>query len=125
VEARAARMRATIASGSVEQHVIVRDRDVVGELSLHMDGSRLTFGICLAREIRGRGWGRALLETAITRATERGAPTLGLDVYAHNDVARRLYESRGFVEVGTDIDDRGNGVIFDVISMELRLGRDR
>lgn len=49
---------------------------------------------------RGRGLGRLLLETAIGLAAERGARRVFLDVRSDNEVARRLYLSRGFAEIG-------------------------
>jgi uridine kinase len=121
VAARAARMRATIASGRVEQFVVARGDEIVGELSLFVRGPRADIGTCLLPEVRGRGWGGALLDAAIARAPQRGIAVLALDVYAHNDVARHIEASRGFVRVGSDTDDRGDGVVFDVIAMERSL----
>jgi len=121
VALRTDRVRANIASGRAYTIVIERGTEIVGEISVVMRGLRSTIGMCLMPEIRGRGWGGVLLDGVIAHATQRGTVMLALDVYAHNDVARRLYASRGFVAVGTDTDDRGNGVVFDVISMERPL----
>jgi len=121
VDARAARLRATIASGRVDQFVVVRGTEIVGELSLFVRGPRADIGTCLVPHARGRGWGGALLDAAIAYAPQRGIAVLALDVYAHNAIARKLYVSREFVPVGTDTDDRGDGVVFDVISMERAL----
>ena len=51
---------------------------------------------------RGNGLGRALMEAAIALAKERGADGMDLGT-AHTDtVARRLYESLGFVFDGSN-----------------------
>jgi ribosomal protein S18 acetylase RimI-like enzyme len=47
---------------------------------------------------RRRGYGRALLEAAEREAQRRGADSIGLNVFAGNDAARRLYESSGYQE---------------------------
>jgi diamine N-acetyltransferase len=50
---------------------------------------------------KGRGYGRATLELAIRAAfEEHGAHRLWLDVKPHNERARSLYRSAGFVEEG-------------------------
>ncbi len=51
---------------------------------------------------KGRGYGRATLEEVIRLAFEVwGAHRLELDVIDHNERARHLYRSVGFVEEGT------------------------
>jgi ribosomal protein S18 acetylase RimI-like enzyme len=51
---------------------------------------------------RGSGTGRALLRAAIGRALDRhGAHRVWLDVKVHNERARLLYESEGFVPTET------------------------
>jgi ribosomal protein S18 acetylase RimI-like enzyme len=45
---------------------------------------------------RGRGLGRALMETAVRQARARGADTMDIGVDEPDLVARRLYESLGF-----------------------------
>lgn len=49
---------------------------------------------------RGRGIGARLLDAALAEAGRRGADVVFLEVRESNDTARRLYASRGFVEVG-------------------------
>ncbi len=56
--------------------------------------------VAVAEEWRGRGVGAALLDAALARARARGVGALHLEVRASNAVARALYASRGFVEVG-------------------------
>lgn len=49
---------------------------------------------------RGAGLGRALMHALIDEARRRGAAELFLEVRADNPVARGLYESLGFAEIG-------------------------
>ena len=49
---------------------------------------------------RGAGLGRALMHALIDEARRRGAAELFLEVRADNPVARTLYESLGFTEIG-------------------------
>jgi ribosomal-protein-alanine N-acetyltransferase len=50
--------------------------------------------------VRGRGVGRALMHALIDEARRRGANELFLEVRDDNPVARRLYGSLGFEEIG-------------------------
>jgi len=45
---------------------------------------------------RGKGYGRALLRAAEEETLRNGIPTLGLNVFGTNQVARKLYESSGY-----------------------------
>jgi ribosomal protein S18 acetylase RimI-like enzyme len=47
---------------------------------------------------RGQGWGRLLMERAEQIALDWGLRSLRLNVFGDNEVARRLYRSRGFRE---------------------------
>jgi [ribosomal protein S18]-alanine N-acetyltransferase len=49
---------------------------------------------------RRRGIGAALLDGALAEGTRRGAANIYLEVRESNDIARRLYRSRGFDEIG-------------------------
>ncbi|GGK33289.1 hypothetical protein GCM10010124_27530 [Pilimelia terevasa] len=48
---------------------------------------------------RGQGYGRALMEAAERVARERGAASIGLQVFGNNAVARALYDSLGYAVV--------------------------
>ncbi|MGC5077242.1 ribosomal protein S18-alanine N-acetyltransferase [Agrococcus sp. DT81.2] len=56
--------------------------------------------IAVAEGARGRGIGRALLAELLAEASRRGVRELFLEVRADNDVARGLYASVGFEEIG-------------------------
>ena len=91
-------------------HVAADGDRIVGHVLLKGDSlqsglHRCNLGIGLERAYRGRGIGRRLLHAAIEFA--RGVGTLewiDLGVFAHNAVARALYRSVGFREIGTTLD---------------------
>ncbi len=56
--------------------------------------------IGVRRDLRRRGFGRALLGAVLGEAGRRGAARLFLEVAEDNPAARRLYETRGFKPVG-------------------------
>lgn len=62
----------------------------------------LVDGICVAREWRGQGVGRALLEGLIAEARWRGYPAIRLEVIEDNVRARALYERMGFSTARTE-----------------------
>lgn len=57
----------------------------------------------LSREWHGRGVAQPLMERVKAAARERGAKTLWLGVWEHNDRARGFYAKCGFVEAGQHI----------------------
>src|SRR5439155_19561610 len=71
-------------------------------------------------ERRGRVFGRLLLEAIVGEARSSRARVVYLEVRAGNVVARRLYRSLGFGELGLRRGYYGPGQ--DAIVMELRLG---
>ena len=58
-------------------------------------------GLAVDPARRRQGVGRALIDAAEAEARGRGAQRLTLRVLAHNEAARRLYDSAGFVVEGT------------------------
>jgi ribosomal protein S18 acetylase RimI-like enzyme len=102
-----------------------------GEIRGHLDlsGGRLSseahramLGMGIERGARGRGLGRALLVAAIAWARNAELAWLDLGVFAHNERARALYRSVGFVEVGITRDRfRVDGVTIDDVAMVLAL----
>ena len=90
------------------------------EAELH----RAVLSLGLQRSHTGRGFGRALLETAIAWARDEARlTTLELGVFSDNARARRLYESVGFTPIGMrhDAFRLACGVSVDDLLMELAL----
>jgi ribosomal protein S18 acetylase RimI-like enzyme len=57
------------------------------------------FDVWVEEAMRGRGYGRRLMELAEERAVASGVRRLELNVYRDNERARRLYASLGYVEM--------------------------
>lgn len=56
--------------------------------------------IAVSEEWRGAGHGALLLDRVLVRARERGIRSLFLEVRVSNELAARMYETRGFREIG-------------------------
>lgn len=80
------------------------------------DADLMTIG--LDPSVRGRGWGRLLLDAAMTAAARAGATTMFLDVRADNPAAE-LYRRAGFTQLQRRRDYYGAGV--DALVMSRRL----
>ena len=81
-------------------------------------------GMMVRPSWRGRGVGRALLESCIARARDAGVERLTLSVTAGNEAAEHLYEAAGFVRYGVLIDAvREGGRSHDKALMERVLTR--
>ncbi|MFI9806874.1 GNAT family N-acetyltransferase [Streptomyces sp. NPDC052301] len=79
---------------SVLEHEGIR----VGTLWVALQGTRGAFVFDVATDAahRGHGHGRTLMLLAERQAIEAGRPVLGLNVFAGNAPAERLYESLGY-----------------------------
>jgi ribosomal protein S18 acetylase RimI-like enzyme len=55
-----------------------------------------TLGIAIHPEVRGRGYGRALMRALHNAASDRGAERILLKVYTDNHAAVSLYRSLGY-----------------------------
>lgn len=69
-------------------------------LITHWMGMPLVAELGVARDRRGRGLGRVLLQTSMNRLADRGEPRLALYSTVGNDPAIHLYRSMGFVQAG-------------------------
>lgn len=63
-------------------------------------GEAHLLNLCVAREHRGAGLGRALLDWVLLCAEHAGAGVMFLEVRPSNHAACALYESAGFNEIG-------------------------
>jgi GNAT superfamily N-acetyltransferase len=59
-------------------------------------GISWVYGVEVSAEHRGQGYGRAAMLIGETAALDAGDTHLALNVFGHNDVAIRLYESMGY-----------------------------
>ena len=63
-------------------------------------GESHILNLCVRATAQGQGFGRRLLSRLLEVASERGADSVLLEVRPTNEVARGLYASMGFNEVG-------------------------
>lgn len=95
-------MRAEIGS-EWGRYILAEDADgatlgYAGLRAVGVEGDVQT--IAVDADARGRGIGRALLAELLAEAQRRGVRELFLEVRADNPVARSLYASVGFVDIG-------------------------
>lgn len=77
--------------------VLEHDGARVGTLWLALrEDSAFVYGVETEAAHRGRGHGRTLMRLAERQAIAAGRPLLGLNVFAGNTPAERLYESLGY-----------------------------
>ena len=88
--------------------VWVEDDKVVGNITVQRSdriGSRWQIAnVAVAPEYRGRGISRQLMQTALEHVARCGGEWAVLQVFARNDVARKLYDSLGFEQIGGMVD---------------------
>ncbi len=82
-----------------------------------------SLGMIVDARWRGRGVGGALVEAAVDWSRQLGAHKVALQVWTHNDAARRLYRRHGFVEEGLLHRHyrRRSGELWDAVVMGLVL----
>ena len=105
---------------------------VVGWASLNRFSHRCAhaaiadLSVYVARSQRGRGFGKALLETVEAAAGKAGFHKIVLHAIEENEPGKRLYRSCGFAEVGV-FREHGllDGRYVDVVAMEKLLERPR
>ena len=74
----------------------------VGHLWIGLDrhsgggGGAWIYDIEVSENLRGQGYGRAILQGAEQETLRNGASTIGLHVFGRNTVARTLYQSSGY-----------------------------
>jgi RimJ/RimL family protein N-acetyltransferase len=123
-EAQRQRFAEDIGTADRASLVAVVDDVIVGHARVDVTPYNVAgLGMMVAAGWRGRGVGGALVRAAIDAARDLGAHKLALQVWPHNDVARRLYERHGFVEEGVlrRHYPRRNGELWDSVVMGLVL----
>jgi ribosomal protein S18 acetylase RimI-like enzyme len=88
---------------STSGFVWVEQGCVVGNVSLRrtLEWNGFLIGnVAVHPDWQGRGIAKALVEAALDEISVQGGRWVGLEVEADNQVARRLYESEGFREIG-------------------------
>jgi ribosomal protein S18 acetylase RimI-like enzyme len=92
----------TPASGQHLGRLLDADERRVGHLwvgPMGEDRSRWwVWDVAIDVEAQGQGYGRAAMQLAERLALDHGASSIGLNVFAHNRIARSLYASLGYDE---------------------------
>ena len=104
------------------------DREVVGFAALSPASARRCYAgvaensVYVAREARGLGIGRALLEKLISRARLAGIWTIQTSIFPENRASLALHERCGFRVVGTrERIAKRDGMWRDTVFLERRL----
>lgn len=121
-------LAATVSTECVSLVALVGDQGsgekVVGHAGVDVTPYNVAgLGMMVEARWRGHGVGGALVRAAIEATRELGAHKLALQVWPHNEVARRLYRRHGFVEEGLlrRHYPRRNGELWDAVVMGLVL----
>lgn len=93
-----------VAWGLFEGSTIFGHLELVGSAMAALQ-HRAKLGMGIESKYRSQGYGRLLMETALVWAkSQEFLFWIDLEVFAHNKVALKLYESSGFTVVGKTID---------------------
>lgn len=95
-----------VVSGGHSHFVAVREHLILGWCDVlplfgHMRSHAGVLGMGVSAAERGKGIGKALIQAAIAKATDRGLSRIELTVHSEYPVAQALYKSVGFVHEGT------------------------
>ena len=98
--------------------VVLHETRIVGWSFLwNMPSNEPTFGLGVADDFQGKGWGSKLIDSVMKSARERGLKKVLLTVVQDNPVAWKMYEKRGFVKYGEFVGEDG----FDYFRMVAEL----
>lgn len=78
--------------------MVVKDNEIIGFLNVEIEKGKGLFDIGICKEYRGRGFGKALLETAIDFLNKKTIEKIELYVIEKNYKAYNMYKKRGFKE---------------------------
>jgi ribosomal protein S18 acetylase RimI-like enzyme len=86
------------------------------QLKLGDDRSRIELGrLYVDRSQHGRGVAQAMMQRCLDEATTRGAETIWLGVWEHNERAKAFYRKYGFVATGEQVFIVGSDVQTDQV----------
>src|SRR5919197_3950571 len=116
-------------AGHLRGHRLVAERDgeVVGWAALSPASTRRCYcgvaenSVYVARDARGMGIGRALLQELIARAEQGGIWTIQTSIFPENRASLALHERCGFRVVGTrERIAKRDGIWRDTVFLEVR-----
>jgi len=125
VAARSEAMRTAILDRRIVGWCAVEGPALVGDLTVYgIEGPEPEIGMIVAATHRGRGIGRALIESALAWAAASGREALRLRVFPDNAPAIGLYRATGFVALdgATATIPRTGGAAREVLTMRRAIG---
>ncbi|WP_297521966.1 GNAT family N-acetyltransferase [uncultured Clostridium sp.] len=78
--------------------LVKKNNNFIGFINIEIDACKGTFDIGLIKGYRGAGFGKEILETAISFIKSRGIDKIEIVVIKKNKIAYHMYEKRGFIE---------------------------
>jgi ribosomal protein S18 acetylase RimI-like enzyme len=95
------------------------DNEFIGYIAVQPKGAELFLGkIYVKSSRRAKGYGKKAVHFAETLAQERGLRKIVLTVNKNNVNAIKAYEKMGFRNVGSLVQDIGDGFVMDDYAME-------
>ncbi len=79
-------------------YIVTINNEKVGFLQFKIENCTGEFDLGLIKEVRGKGYGKLLLETALSFLNEKKVNEINLTVVTKNIVALNMYKKRGFIE---------------------------
>lgn len=85
-----------------KHYFIVRENnEIIGFVNFEIVNDEGTFDIGLSKKNRGKGYGKKLLETAISFLNDKNVSKIYLIVIEKNEIAYNMYKKRGFIKENT------------------------
>ncbi len=111
-----------------EYYTVSLEGKIEGYMALLPDehkGTVMMSKIYVRKSMRGRGFGRVMLELAENICRERKIRTLWLTVNKNNSQSLAWYMRMGFKNVGSTVQDIGSGFMMDDYRMEKTIAQNR
>lgn len=88
--------------GNNRKYIVAKQKDkIVGFAGIMLNFNEAEMmNIVTKKSERGKGIGKVLLEKLIEIAKKNHAETIFLEVHKNNQIARKIYENAGFIEIG-------------------------
>ena len=100
------------------------DNEFIGYIAVQPRGVELFLSKIYVKALRrAGGFGKKAVQFAETLAEERGLRKIVLTVNRNNVNAIKAYEKIGFVNIGSLVQDIGNGFVMDDYKMEKTVGQ--
>ncbi len=95
--------------------------DVYGYMAVQQQRNTLFISkLYIQKEQRKKGYAKAALAFLCTLAQKQGVSRLSLTVNIRNTIAIKSYESLGFINTGTQLQDIGEGYLMDDFTFEYQ-----